>query len=478
MSTMIEIEGKDDILEIIEKKLEQTWKRLKLKYRKVKGKILFAQLFILNLRYIPSTGSEYPTEDPNWFRSVLKTLDTLLEHDWSLVDTHMTNEELSRFGRIVLQEFSELGKLRQLHLECRSFNIERLEFSEDQSISDATITLDIVFDEWLKTPHLDEEWLQYGDNSSTKASELLKEINQALQDRYNVTLEVLYRFERDITKEIENRLEPEGSKMASLIGFHEEHLIERLHELDSNVDVKKLVRDIEYKPRNNWMLTPFVRLKDNSNQMMVYFPIVFAFYPKNVFAASWMYHISKIERKSSALGIMSERWGRSFEVYVREKLTQHHPHLKLNQGRTKISRSDFPVTLDCIGKPSIEIDVVALSKSRAYLISCKALDQFSGPKMLQTLLGSTFDEFERKLMNDLEHAGEIEKYAECMQQSKEYIDSKGWGEREVVPILMTSDIRPLSLESARQWLVDVKIVNTPPELQIIQAKEISGLPFK
>ena len=111
---MTVIEDKDEILEAIEKKLEQTWKQLSLKYRKVKGKILFAQLFTLNLRYSPSSGSVYPTEDPNWFRSMLKTLDYLLDHGWSVVDTHMTNEELNRFGRIILLEFSELGKLQQL----------------------------------------------------------------------------------------------------------------------------------------------------------------------------------------------------------------------------------------------------------------------------------------------------------------------------------------------------------------------------
>ena len=190
-----------------------------------------------------------------------------------------------------------------------------------------------------------------------------------------------------------------------------------------------------------------------------------------------MYHIPKEATKSSALGIMSDDWGKKFEKYVRNQLKKHHPHLNLNKGRTKIRKSDYPSILNCIGKPSIEIDIIAQSNSKVYLISCKALDQFSGPKMLQSLLGSTFEEFENKLRDDLENAGEIDKYAECIQGFREYAEAEGWGKREIIPVLITSDVRPLSLNSACQWLVDAKIANKVPNVRIIQAREISSVRF-
>lgn len=474
---MTVIEGKEEILEAIEKKLDQIWKRLSLKYRKVKGKILFALLFTLNHRYLPSVEGEYPTEDPNWFRSVLKTLDAVLEKKWSVIDTHMTQKELSRFSRIVLREFSELGKLRQLKLECESFNIERLEYNEDQSLSDASLTLDAVFDEWLKLPFLDEIWFQYAYDSPSKAARVLQAINQELLKRYNIRLEVLYQFGTYINQDIRAKLEPQESKMFSLMGLFMEHFIQRFHSLDSKVDVRKLLPDIVYSPSSNWMLAPFVRLRDNSTQKMTYYPIVFAFYPHEVFSGAWMYHIPKEATKSSALGIMSDDWGKKFEKYVRNQLKKHHPHLNLNKGRTKIRKSDYPSILNCIGKPSIEIDSIAQSSSKVYLISCKALDQFSGPKMLQSLLGSTFEEFENKLRDDLENAGEIDKYAECIQGFREYAEAEGWGKREIIPVLITSDVRPLSLNSACQWLVDAKIANKVPNVRIIQAREISSVRF-
>ncbi|MHA1928940.1 MAG: hypothetical protein ACTSV2_10245 [Candidatus Thorarchaeota archaeon] len=470
---MIVIEGNEKIHKTIDKELKRTWKKLSLKYRKVKGKILFAHLFTINHRYTPTNENDYPTEDANLFRSMLRTLDMLLERGWSLVDTHMPEEELNRFSRIVLREFTVLGKLRQLQLECNAFSVKRIEYSEEQGLSDATAKLIPAFHEWLQTPRLDKDWIDFTDESRNRAPQLLKAINQELQHRYNITLEVLDKFGRDISTEIKLRLEPVETKMASLILFRKQDLIQRLSALDNNIEVGTLIGELEYKSQNNWMRTPFVKLKDNSTQRMLYFPFTFAFYPTHVFAASWIYFISKTVRKTSAMGIMSEDWGRRFERYVREKLASHHPTLKVHPGTTKISRADSPDILDCIGKPNVEIDVIAQSDSKVYLISCKAQDQFYGSTMMERLLGNTADEFENKLKEDIENAGEIENYANCIQQSKEYLESEGFDNKVIIPILMTSDVRPLSLKSVREWSLDVRISKSLPNVQIIHSKEIS-----
>lgn len=474
---MTTIEGKNEILSFIEKKIEQTWKLLSLKYRKVKGKILFAHLFILNHKYTPSNTHDRPSEDPNWIRTMLRTLDELLRRGWTSVDLRMPQEEVTRFGRTDLLEFSELGKLQQLYSECRAFNVEKLEFSTDKGLSDATTILDSAFEDWLKIPYSDEEWIKYADDSTNRTQHLVNAINEELMNKYNVTLEVLHEFGGNVGKEIRIRLQPEETKWVSLIGFREEHLIDRLYSLDTNIDVKTLIKELEYKPGDNWMRTPFVRLKDNSTQDSFFFPITYAFYPTNVFAGSWIYHIPMITRKSSALGIMCNEWGKRFERYVRNKLSEHHPSLKISPGTTKIAKSDYPDMLDCVGKSNIEIDVIAQSETKVYLISCKALDQFYGSKLLRTLLGTTYDEFQRKLLDDIANAGEIEQYADCIRLSREYLISEGLEDKKTIPILMTSDVRPLSLESVREWSIDSKLVSTIPDIQIMQSKEISGKPF-
>jgi len=474
---MTAIEGGNRILKFVLKELEHKWKILRRKYSNVKGKILYALLFILNHKYKPRVSSERYGEDLNWFRSMLRTLDVLLSREWNSIDLRMTQEEIDKYGTIVLSEFSNLGKLWDLYLECTAFKVERLVLEEGQSVFDAKMKIDSAFEDWLRTSLLDAEWFDYHDATSNRAKQLLKAINQELKKKHGVTLEFLNEFGKDIEKEIRIRLEPEETRMVSLIGFREEHLLARLRSSDKNVDVNALIDELEYKPDGSWIRTPFVRLKENSTQEIVYFPINSTFYPCNIFAGSWVYHIPKVVRKSSALGIMGDVWGVGFENYVRDKLHKCHPHLEIESGTTIITRSDFPDISDCVGKPKIEIDVIAHSEENVYLISCKALDQFYGPKMVRTLLSATFEEFEKNLREDIRMAGEIEGYAHCVRQSNKYLESMGYEGKEIVPILMTSDVRPLSLESVREWSVDVKIVNTLPDVQIIQAKKMDVFPF-
>lgn len=477
MATMIVIEGRNGILNFVQRELEQKWKILNLRYNRVRWKILFAFFFLLNHKYKPTVSIEQIGEDPNWFRPMLRTLDVLLRHEWNIVDLRMSQDEITKYGRIVLTEFSELGKLQDLYLECKAFKVERLVIEENQKITDTKIKLDTALEDWLKSSLLDAEWFEYYEDTSSRAGKLRKAINQELKEKHGVTLEFLDTFGRAIGKDIEDRLEPEETKMVSLIAFFEAQLVKRLQSLDKNVDAYAFINEIEYKPEESWVRKPFVRLQDNSTQDIVYFPINFAFFPGNVFAGSWVYHIAMAARRSSAIGIMGEEWGDRFEKYVRNRLNKCHPHLKISSGVT-ISRLDYPDILDCVRKPSIEIDIVAHSDENVYLISCKAPDQFYGPKMLRTLMNVTSDEFERKLNKDLQDAWEIEKYAHCVKQSNRYLESFGYEGKRIIPILMTSDVRPLSLESVCEWATEAKIVNTLPDVQIVQAKKINEIRFK
>jgi hypothetical protein len=95
---MVVIEGKDEVLNYIRKELEHKWKILKLKYKRVRWKLLFALFFILNHKFKPHESGEEIGEDPNWFRPMLRTLDVLLHGKWNTIDTRTSQEELNRYG--------------------------------------------------------------------------------------------------------------------------------------------------------------------------------------------------------------------------------------------------------------------------------------------------------------------------------------------------------------------------------------------
>lgn len=71
-------------------------------------------------------------------------------------------------------------------------------------LSEAKAKLDPVFHEWLQTSRFDQDWLDFTDGKRNRAPQLLKAINQELRDRYNITLEVLEIFGRDISNEIKS----------------------------------------------------------------------------------------------------------------------------------------------------------------------------------------------------------------------------------------------------------------------------------
>ena len=96
---------------------------------------------------------------------------------------------------------------------------------------------------------------------------------------------------------------------------------------------------------------------------------------------------------------------------------------------------------------------------------------------MSTLHFLQYDDFYRRVERDIEKTGEIADYADCVRQSTRYLESRGFEGKEIVPILVTSDLRPMSLESVREWSADIGIVNIIPNVQIIQAKKMDEFPF-
>jgi hypothetical protein len=127
-----------------------------------------------------------------------------------------------------------------------------------------------------------------------------------------------------------------------------------------------------------------------------------------------------------------------------------------------------------IGKPEIEIDVIAHTTKKLYLISCKSAGSYAGPDMLKNLAFLEFNDLETQADQDFDMAGEIESYAKCVKQSFMFLKSKGFEDLEVVPMLITATFRPLSLESVQNLYSDYRII---PSVRIIQALRLSDVQF-
>ena len=169
--------------------------------------------------------------------------------------------------------------------------------------------------------------------------------------------------------------------------------------------------------------------------------------------------------------------GLLFEKYVRNRLLKYQPRLTVDPAHAVITPEEFPDIRRClgeIGKTRIEIDVIAYSDEKVYLISCKAPDLYRGPEMMRDLFFVAFEDFEDMIEWDLAAAGEIEDYARCVRESERYLSSRGLQGKQIIPILITSDLRPISLDSTRRLLGAGRII---PDVSVIQAMNIPKTVF-
>lgn len=93
--------------------------------------------------------------------------------------------------------------------------------------------------------------------------------------------------------------------------------------------------------------------------------------------------------------------------------------------------------------------------------------------MIKNLSTFNYSDFEKKVEQDFKDAGEIESYAHCLSQSPSFLDAKDFQGKEIIPLLVTSDFRPLSVRSVKEYYSKFPI----PDVQILQAMRLPDYQF-
>ena len=228
---------------------------------------------------------------------------------------------------------------------------------------------------------------------------------------------------------------------------------------------------MEYAPRRPWFLSPFLKLKEQRRE--VYVPLLPVVYNPSWLVSAWM---EEALMGSSTLGMRGKDYGGLFEGYVRDVLNKN-PHLEVNPGRLKLRRKKYPRIAECGRGSDIEFDVVARSKTHCYLISCKAEDQALSANLILSFFLSDYRTFFTNIEKDLKRAAEVSEWTECVRNYPEVLSDQGLEGITLVPMLVTPDVRPLSLESVRKWVVDRMVDENIPEASIVQAKQLGGFRF-
>ena len=451
------------------------WKQLESKYSNAKGELLFVLLLLINdlSKSIVKSG-DIDVDDYLRLPTLLLILDELLVRNWNIIE-QPNPDDTQRFVDIVVKEFQIIGKLRNRMIESEAIKEEYIVLEKVKTLADISPQSDIAFDDWIRRNPLDKDWIEYYDNKSTIAPKLTESFRIDFRKKYGITPKQLYVFEKSLSSIARKKLEGEG---IPFLHFSPDELLSTMINAMSQVEpvdierAKAFLKELEYSPDRQWARSPFLKVKHG--RTFLYAQLLPAIHSLEVLSGAWLEEVLKGSR---TLGMRNKDYGRHFEEYVREILGKHHPHLEVNKGSLRIRKSKYPKEWKCAGISRIEIDVVAQSDTHAYLISCKAMGQSLGSKLLLTFFLKDNKTFFGNIQWDLEKAAEISDWTECIRHLPEFLKDRKLAGKELVPLLVTADFRPLSLESVQHWCLNMELTYELPEAKVIQAKTLKDFPF-
>ncbi len=483
--TMSVIEGRDKILEYWQHQLNQKWTQIERRHgrKPVRRNILLTLLYMINYKHRPRMenvdSADYPIgEELVQFRILLGILDELLRRGWNEIESLEISRNVQTFEHKIWRDFQVLGHLRNMYSVALVSKRKRMIIFANEEDRNAHMSeLDMAFAEWERNYRSDEKWINYYYNESQSDERIRNLVKAEVEERFGFSQNLLIGFNVQMSNIVQRslRLWKPGVER-TIIALKHEQILDMLcqkypysPEIDTST-ASIFLKEIEYTPDGSWARSPFIKLdmiKDT-----IYIPIHYFLYPTNTFASAWIDHIID---KSSAAGTIGKEWGAAFEKYVQTELDECHLNVALCNAI--IRPTIFPDIGNClgeIGKPEIEIDVIAHTTKKLYLISCKSAGSYAGPDMLKNLAFLEFNDLETQADQDFDMAGEIESYAKCVKQSFMFLKSKGFEDLEVVPMLITATFRPLSLESVQNLYSDYRII---PSVRIIQALRLSDVQF-
>ncbi|OLS24546.1 MAG: hypothetical protein ThorAB25_23330 [Candidatus Thorarchaeota archaeon AB_25] len=466
------LENQDQIEVWFNKKVDSTWKRFKRRYGNVKEKITFTLFMMLNDASMKmGTPEQLDTEQLRRLRICIFTLDEVISRGWDrVIELSDDDEEYIERSEV----FLEIGRLKERLWALKAFGVKEASWKTDQPPYLDEIEAEPAFLEWRENLTFDEEWIEFLPQMRKEIGEKTsKQVERELFGRYGVSRGFLLLFQHKVGELLVNKLK---SSPSGFIGFPKETLIAiMLEDMPSELRIdeevaRRFLHELEYHPERDWCRSPFLRVRHRSQEL--YVPIPAVFYPYKQFFNAWAMHIIRDFRESSASGRIGKAWGDLFERYVRQKLESLNL-LQTIQRNVKVRPGDFPdikESLDFIGKPEIEIDVIAKSPQRLYVISCKARDFHDSTKLLHDFSIGEYSEFEKNLRQDIKDATEIRDYSRCLEQSSLFLNAIGFEGDEVKPLLVTPDTRPMSLEIVRNWAKDLEY--GVPVVDVIQAMNL------
>ncbi len=489
---MDKIVGRENIKQYWQDQLDIEWKILDRRYsgKPVQMKILQTLIHLLNYRYRPQIekakgDSNYPIgEEMAQFRILLIILDELIEHGWNRIDFSLKTHEIPNFWEKIWRDFQKLGWLKHMLSEAKTCRMREMRiFSDVKEREEVMQNIDSAIAEWENNYRTDEEWLTFYYKESTIGNNLSYLVKEVVENTLGFSQNALIFFNTRISKIIGNDIQAwkEGRdipfgyiKAKRILDIFRREVPNSpiVEDIDESTAIAFL-REIEYAPGKRWSRSPFVKVQWKKD--IIYVPVFYFLYASHMFASSWLDYIIK---GSKVEGAISKDWGALFEKYVIEKLKEFHSNLTIDYSGLIVNPSNYPDIKKCLGgikKTKIEIDIIAHTEKKLYLISCKSKGSYTFPNMMTNLDFLEFQDLDDEIDEDYNMAGEIENYARCIRESPMFLKANGFEDKEVVPLVVTATFRPLSLKSVQHTLSDYRTI---PKVQIIQALNLSEYTFQ
>lgn len=473
-----EIKGQQSIQSFFQNEVHKNWNMLEGKYSNKKGKILFALLLMMtDFSQSLKEGDEI---NPMSFLRVpifLFTLDEMLLHGWNVLE-QLFLSEVQSYVEIVEYEFLIIGQLRQRAIESRVIGEESLVKKKGMRSHEIPLLSETAFNDWAGNFLLDDEWHKYYYSKSERSEELRAELEHVFQNEFDITPRQLFEFEIALGKTARKQREMGGNLPLPYTPeklFSEMCRIMRKFGVVEENAAKNFLNQLEYSEDRHWAQSPLVKVR--IGRKIRYTPILPSLFIEGMISLAWLEYIKKKPCGSRLQGMINKDWGGLFEEYVREILRTHHKNLVVNPGCLRIRKKRFSDIIECTSNQRPEIDVIAQSESNVYLISCKAMDETIGSKLLMYFFQHDFVAFRKNIELDLKYAGQIEQITRCIRKSPDFLEDRALLGKKIIPLLVTSDVRPLSLESVRQWCLDMRLAYNLPNVRIIQAKNLKDFRF-
>ena len=259
--------------------------------------------------------------------------------------------------------------------------------------------------------------------------------------------------------------------------FSKEYLIEviGIQMGVSTIKAKNTLRKLVYEQSRQRFLRPFVDVWQNGEKR--YFVIPMDFIVPKTFTMAWIFQIARETVGSETGGAMTKHWGDMFEKYVRKLLRSYHPYLEVNTGRLKIHKKKFPNFSVCFGKNETDVDVIVQTESTVFFISCKSADCFQSEDMILSFFRGWYKKFLNAVEEDIRNLDTIQRAADCASKSKKLLMDRGFDGKKIIPLLVTSDVRPLSIVQVQDWCKENHLLIETPNVEIVLARDLKDYHF-